>query len=173
MVRQAAYDFKQGFLILDRTKQFDEKSFQKILKTCVAISNIGRGKKGYIIVGIADNDHTATRVESQYAINCLTYERFRISGIEHEAQALDRSLDQMFQFIVEKITKSDISEPLRSYITSNLKSVRYFDKTVYVFEIFGQDAPSLYDNRYFERAGAQVKEIQLPDFPTFFRKYNV
>ncbi len=83
MVRQAAYDFKQGFLILDRTKQFDEKSFQKILKTCVAISNIGRGKKGYIIVGIADNDHTATRVESQYAINCLTYERFRISGIEH------------------------------------------------------------------------------------------
>jgi len=74
--------------------------------------------------------------------------------------------------IVDKIVRSKISEPLFSYITSNIKSVRYFDKTVYVLETVGQEQPSLYDNNYYERSGAQLKEIRPADFPFFFSKYN-
>ena len=40
------------------------KSQLKILKTCVAISNIGKGKKGYVIIGIVESDQTAARIES-------------------------------------------------------------------------------------------------------------
>jgi hypothetical protein len=69
---QAAYDFKQGFLILDESKAFDENSFLKILKTCAAISNIGKGKKGYILVGIVESDQTAARIESLFKVSCMT-----------------------------------------------------------------------------------------------------
>jgi hypothetical protein len=169
---QAAYEFKQGFLTLDGTNAFDEESFLKILKTCVAISNIGRGKKGYVLIGIVESDQTAARIESLFATRCLTHDRFKISGIEHEAKALGKTLDQFFQLIVDKITRSMISQPLRSYITSNVKSVRYYDKTVYVLETVGQGQPSLYDGKYYERAGTQVKEILPADFPAFFAKYN-
>lgn len=43
---QAAYDFKQGFYTLNTDPSFDEGSFDKIIETCAAIANIGKGHKG-------------------------------------------------------------------------------------------------------------------------------
>jgi hypothetical protein len=60
---QSAYDFKQGFLNLAVKPKFDEGSFIKILQTCVAIANIRRGYKGYVIVGVAETASTSQRVE--------------------------------------------------------------------------------------------------------------
>ena len=100
---QPAYDFKQGFLSLDGTHRFDEDSFRKVLKTCVAISNGGRGRKGYIIVGVAETLSTAKRVEQVFGVTCLSFERLKITGVEHEAAAMQKSLDQLYQLIVSKI----------------------------------------------------------------------
>jgi hypothetical protein len=168
---QAAYDFKQGFLRLEGAKSFDEESFEKILKTCVAVSNTGQGRKGYVLVGIAETAATVTRIEALFGVHCRQHEKFFISGIEHEATALGKSLDQFFQFIVNKIEQSSISQPLKSYITSNIKSVRYYDKTVYVLELVGQEQPSLYDNSYYQRSGASIAIVENKDFPAFFKKY--
>lgn len=167
---QAAYDFKQGFLSMDG--QFNEESFRKIMKTCAAISNIGRGHKGYVIVGIVDSDATAAKLEEIYGIATLTYDRFRISGVEHEANATQKTLDQFFQNISDKVASSKLSEPLRSYVTSNLKPVRYYDKTIYVFEVVGQEQPSLYDSKFYHRVGAQVKEIEPADLASFIQRYS-
>ncbi|MGC4077490.1 MAG: DUF262 domain-containing protein [Rubrivivax sp.] len=169
---QAAYDFKQGFLRLDGSKVFDEDSFQKILRTCVAISNLGKNHKGYVIVGVAETSATAAQIEKIYGVKSRSYDRFYLSGVEHEATALGKSLDQFFQFIVDKTKYAPVSEPLKSYITSNIKSVRYYDRTIYVFEARGQEQPSLYDGKYFERMGAQLSEVQPKDFPDFFARYT-
>ena len=169
---QAAYDFKQGFVRLDKTNSFDDESFEKILKTCVAISNIGKGKKGYVLVGVADHLNTAMRIEELFNVKSLVHDKFHIFGIEHEAKALNKNLDQFFQFIVEKISKSNISEPLRSYITSHIKTVRYYDKTVYVFEVIGQEQPSMYENVFYHRSGASVITIENKELLTFFNKYT-
>lgn len=170
---QAAYDFKQGFIELNGKNKFDEDSFRKILKTSVAISNIGKGHKGYILIGIAESQATAARIEDIFKITCRTHDRFKISGVEHEALALGKSLDHFFQLVVEKIKAAPISEPLRSYILSHIKSVRYYDKTVYVLEVIGQATPSLYDGKYYERVGANIREVEAENFPHFFGKYNV
>jgi hypothetical protein len=143
-----------------------------MMKTSVAIANVGRKKVGYIIIRIVENDQTAARIEALFGVKCLTYDRFRISGVEHEAHALDKTLDQFFQFIVDKIARSAISDALRNYITSNIKTVRYYDKTIYVLETIGQEQPSLYGGKYYERLGAQVKEVKPEEFPAFFSKYN-
>lgn len=168
---QAAYDFKQGFLELDGKNKFDEDSFQKILKTCVGIANIGRNHKGYVLVGVAENAATAARVEKLYSTPCLTFDRFYISGVENEASATGRTLDQFFQYITNKISQSTVSEPLRSYLTANLKSVRYYEKTIYVFEAKGQQQPSLHNSRYYDRAGAQLKEVAAEDFGSLFMRF--
>lgn len=169
---QAAYDFKQGFIRLNGGNSFDEDSFEKILKTCVAISNIGQGRKGYILIGIAENIATANRIEGLFGIKCLPHQGFFISGVEHEATTLGKNLDQLFQFIANKIEQSPISQPLKSYITSNIKSVRYYDKTVYVLEVVGQEQPSLYDDTYYQRSGANIAIVEPKDFPAFFKKYT-
>lgn len=169
---QPAYDFKQGFLELSDKPTFDEGSFDKILETCAAIANIQKGHKGYVIIGVADNTATALRVRKLFGVEPLIFSEFHITGIEHEAKNLGKNLDQLFQLITDRIERSELSEPLKSYINSHMKSVRYFDKTVFVLEIEGQDLPSLYRKKYFSRRGAQVIELEPEDFPTLFSRFR-
>ncbi|MFD0849860.1 DUF262 domain-containing protein [Sphingosinicella xenopeptidilytica] len=169
---QAAYDFKQGFLTLENSPKFDEDSFTKILKTCAGIANISPGHKGYILVGVAENEGTAERIKILFGEQPRIYSRFYIGGVEHEANFLKKSLDDLFIDVVNRVSNSDISEPLRSYITAHLKCVRYYDKTVFVFQICGQENPSLYGSQYFERCGPQLKEVAPEDFANLFARYK-
>ncbi|HWM46870.1 MAG TPA: DUF262 domain-containing protein [Xanthobacteraceae bacterium] len=167
---QSAYDFKQGLLRLD-DKSFDEDSFAKILQTCVGIANLEKGARGYVLVGVADTSATAIRVEKLFGISARAFDRFFVVGVEHEAQQMGKTLDQLFQMIVEKIKASKVSAPLRDHICKHLKLVRYYDKSILVFEIKGQDDPSNYDGEYFIRNGAQVNKIASADLATFVRQY--
>ncbi|MGB3320536.1 MAG: DUF262 domain-containing protein [Sphingopyxis granuli] len=169
---QSAYDFKQGFFNLAHTPAFDEESFEKILKTLVSIANLGRDRVGYVLVGVAENAETAARVEDIFKVKSLPYESFWITGVDHECAALGKNPDQLFQYIVDRVRHSNISEPLRSYIASNIKPVRYFDKTVYVFETKGMPEPSLYENDYYARVGAQIEKLKPADFPQLFKRYG-
>jgi hypothetical protein len=53
-----------------------------------------------------------------------------------------------------------------------MKCVSYFDKTVFVFEIEGQEQPSLYRKKYFERQGTQVAEIEPENYPALFSRFR-
>ncbi|MGN8198586.1 DUF262 domain-containing protein [Salinisphaera sp. RV14] len=169
---QAAYDFKQGFMTLATQPSFDEDSFEKILKTCTAISNIAPQHKGYVIVGVAETLETASRVEETFGIRAMTYSGFYVTGVEHEATQMSKSLDQLFQEVTNRVSQSGISEPLRSYITSRIKTVSYYDKVVFIFEVTGQDQPSLYEESYFERKGAQVFEVVPASYPALFARFR-
>lgn len=169
---QSAYDFKQGFLELSSNPSFDEGSFDKILETCVAISNIQKGHRGYVIVGVSDKPQTALRVKELFGVEPILFGGFQVTGVEHEADVIDKNLDQLFQLVTDKIRASDISEPLKSYINSQMKCVSYFDKTVFVFEVQGQEQPSLYKKKYFERQGTQVFEVEPENFATIFSRFK-
>lgn len=172
ITEQAAYDFKQGFYTLDPSPSFDERSFEKIMETCAAIANIGKGHKGYVLVGIAENAHTATRVQEIFGSKALSYNGFHITGVDHEANHAGKNLDQMFQDISDRVGRSALSEPLKSYINTHLKCVRYFDKTVFVFEVLGQDTPSHIAGKWVERQGAQVRDIAPEGMVALFERFR-
>ena len=169
---QAAYDFKQGFTVLDKKGSFDEDSFNKILKTCVSIANLKKGSKGYVLVGISDKPETTARVEEIYGAKPILYEGFGIVGVEHEAVAMGESLDQLFQLIVDKVKLSDVSAGLKDSLSRHLKSVRYYDKTVFVFEVEAQEDPSSFGDAFYVRHGAQLAELPASELPTFFRRFD-
>lgn len=169
---QAAYDFKQGFFALSPNPSFDDGSFDKIMETCAAIANIGKGHKGYILVGVAENAATADRVREVFGSNPRTFGGFFVTGVEHEAQHSGKSLDQMFQDITDRIGRSNLSEPLRSYVNTHVKCVQYFDKTIFVFEIVGQDGPSHVGGKWLERHGAQVKEVAPDRMGALFERFK-
>lgn len=169
---QPAYDFKQGFLELSDAPHFDEESFEKILETCTAIANIQKGHKGYVIVGVCDNNATAVRVQKLFNTTSITFNGFHITGVEHEAISLGKNLDQLFHLITEKIKSSLISEPLKSYINTHLKSVSYYDKTIFVFEVQGQEEPSHYNKKYYERNGTQVVETSIDNYSSLFSRFK-
>jgi Protein of unknown function DUF262 len=169
---QAAYDFKQGLLRLDGNNNFDDASFDKILKTLVAIANIRRGTTGYVIVGVTDRASDAARVQLLFGTVPTRFERFYITGMEHEAIALGIDLDQFFRQMTERIRNSSISQPLRDYIARNVKLIRYYDKSVLIFETKAQDDPSNLASQYFVRHGSEVIEVPPTEFPELFRRFQ-
>ena len=169
---QAAFDFKQGFLELSDNPKFDDGSFDKILETCAAIANIQKGHKGYVIVGVADNAPTALRVGKLFGVDPLLFGEFHVTGVEHEAKFLNKDLDQLFQMITDRINRSELSEPLKSYVGAHMKCVSYFDKTVFVLEVEGQQQPSLYKKKYFSRRGTQVIELEPEEYPNLFSRFR-
>jgi hypothetical protein len=172
ITEQSAYDFKQGFYTLDPKPSFDENSFDKIMETCAAIANIGKGHKGYVLVGVAETAKTAARVFEVFGSSTLSYNGFHITGVDHEANFAGKNLDQMFQDISDRVGRSGLSEPLRSYIYNHLKCVRYYDKTVFVFEIEGQGSPSHWNGKWVERQGAQVKDIPADKLGALFERFR-
>ncbi len=168
---QSAYDFKQGFLNLKDGKTFDEGSFEKILKTCAGMANIQRGYKGYVLVGICEDKVTRERVEKLFATRARAFENFFITGVDHEIKALKKTHDTFFQWIIDKVRASALSEPLKTVVASRVKSVRYFDATIYLFETEGQENPSSYGDKYYIRSGAQLTEVKPAELAQFIRRY--
>lgn len=173
LTEQSLFDFKQGFLSLGAKVEFDAESFEKILKTCVAIANNRQGTKGYVLVGVCETEVTAKRVKQIFGVDGRKVFNFYLTGVEHEAPVLGKTPDQMFQHIVDKITNSKVSSPLKEYISRNIKPIRYFDKTIYVIEAEGQSDPSSYDGKYYDRRGAQLTEVEPANLAPFFRRYII
>lgn len=169
---QAAYDFKQGFLRLDGKNAFDEESFDKIMKTLAGIANLRKGVRGYVLVGVADTDADAQRVTALYGVDARPFERFFITGVEHEANALGRSLDDLFMELTTRVKNSALSEPLRDYVARNVKAVRYYDKTVYVFEAQAQDEPSNFGGAFYIRHGNKLSEIPAAQYGELFKRFT-
>ena len=168
---QNSYDFKQGFLRLDSNLTVDEDSFEKMLKTATGIANLARNGRGYVVVGVADTKATTDRVKELHHIKPIRFNCFDIVGIEHEAKSLNKSLDQYFQQLVDKIRSSKVSEPLRSYLAHQVKLVRYYDKSVFVIEARGMEDLSNYDGKYFIRSGNQLDEIKPANLAGHIRRY--
>jgi hypothetical protein len=60
---------------------------------------------------------------------------------------------------------------LRGYLCRHLKPVRYYEKTVYVFDVEGQEDPSNIGGEYFVRSGAQIEQIPPTNLPALIRRY--
>jgi|JI10StandDraft_1071094.scaffolds.fasta_scaffold53999_2 hypothetical protein len=168
---QNNYDFKQGFLRLDKSPSLDEESFAKILKTATGMANLKQGSKGYVVVGVSDSGATTQRIGSLHKVTPTKFNRFDIVGIEHEALFLKKTIDQYYQLLVDKIKTSRVSEPLRSYLAQNVRLVRYYDKSVFVLETMGMEDVSNYDGTYFIRSGNQLDEIKTTNLATHIRRY--
>lgn len=168
---QATYEFKQGLLNLDDTKSFNKKSFEKILKTLVGIANIEKNTRGYVIVGVADKVEDAMRIEKLHNICPTIFERFRITGVEHEAITLCGSLDDYYQFVMEKIKESKISQPLKDSILRNVKLIKYYDKSILIFEAQAQETPSNYDGQFYIRHGNRLEVVASDQYAMLFQRF--
>jgi hypothetical protein len=170
---QASYDFKQGFFTLSKAPKFDKSSFEKVLQTCVGIANLSPKSCGYVIIGVADGEATAKRVEQLFKVSALPFNDFYITGIAHEAAADGKSLDQFFQDLVVKIRSSALSDDLRSQILRDIKLIKYFDKAVVVIEIVAQDDPSSYDDDYYIREGANLRVLEKKELASLFKRFSL
>lgn len=168
---QSLYDFKQGFHRLDEEGKFDEDLFAKVIRTLTAMANIGPGNVGYVIIGIADNEATAARIEKKYNINSIRFNKFFITGVQEEAKAYRHQLDGYFQFIIQKLSTMPISDSDKEQIASNIRLINYYDKSVLIFRIKSGKEPSHFDGKYYIRRGPNNDEIPVSEHSNLYRRF--
>ncbi len=168
---QAMYDFKQGFMLLDGSGKLDEGLFEKIFKTLAAMANQGRNAVGYVIVGVADDAKTAARIEDLHGIKPVRYQRFFITGIEHEANEMPKKLDSYFLGITQRLSATQMSAWAKAQIGRDIRLIKYFEKSLVVLKVEAGHEPCDFQGKYYERNGPNVSEVPQPQYAALFRRF--
>lgn len=169
---QDLYDFKVGFFD-SKSKSFSNDIFNKVLKTLTAINNVGPNKKGYVIIGIADEDSDAKRYTETFGLEPYMLEGdFPIVGIDHEAKLSQKSIDIYTKNIKEKIKNSKkLEEDYKKHLLENMRTPLLFDRQLIVFGT-NFNEPVQYDNIYYEREFTDVKQVPPSDIRRLFGKFK-
>lgn len=157
----AVYDFKQGFYTLNPTKrEFDEVSFNKILCNISALANLGKGRVGYLFIGVTDKEKDTVQVEHLDGLSSVPrYHDFGVVGLEREAKIRGVSLDQYVSYITGRISSSDLDSSLKMRITKDITPITYHGNTVLMIPVTSGSEPVYFEEKLYQRDGANCLEV--------------
>jgi hypothetical protein len=155
------YDFKQGFYTLSNNRQFDDNFFEKFLQNITAIANLGKGKKGYLFIGISDKEADTQRIEILDVMQVPRIPPFGIVGLEREAKLRGVSLDEYILFITRKIRNSELPEWLKTSINTSANPITYSGNTVLMLEINAGTEPVWHKNKLYIRDGNEKQPQEV------------
>ena len=151
ITEQNQIDFKIGLTDLNKGK-YNKHLVLKIAKTLTAISNLGLKRTGYVIVGVANNDEDAKIHENHYKTDSFTFNKFKVTGIEPEANKYFTTVDNYLKTIKDTLRAADIKpEKYKNEILSNIISRQYHGKEVLIFKAVQATEPIWYDGKLHER----------------------
>ncbi|SEL57059.1 GmrSD restriction endonuclease domain-containing protein [Nitrosovibrio tenuis] len=169
---QALYDFKIGLHSFDQeNRTFNKTLFSKIIKTLAAMANTLPNSTGYCILGVADNPEASLKFEKFYKSKPKKFSNFYITGINDEAIKHHSDIDIYFGKLTQIIKSEPISPRDKDYISRNITSVKYFDKTVIILKLESDSQPSIYGGKYYVRHGTSVVEVPPENFADLFKRF--
>lgn len=171
---QPYYDFKQGIYSLDDKPMFSESCFNTILETCVAMNNISKDSKGYILIGIAENMGVVNRIKSIYKESSFINENgFFITGIDAEVANVKGGLDRYFQQLKQKIENCSMEEILKQQILKDIRVCDYKGKHIIKITINSVGTVTSLNNNFFIRQGANNKKLTTAsEIGALFHNYS-
>lgn len=150
------YELKQGLLRLDSQRTLDPNMLEKIVNTVCAIANNGPDRSGALLLGVADNDADAQRVESLYGKTPRKVGRKYVVGVRREADALGETMEAYFGRIKSAIANSELSEPLKAAVLASLTFNDYFGLGVMVVNVPAQADVSSIGEQVYAREGDET-----------------
>jgi len=150
-IEVAHYELKQGMLRLDKTHSLDPRMPSKIARTLAAIANNGKERSGTLLIGVADDDGDAARVQALYGILPRAVGSKKVVGVNREAKALNESVEDYVSRIKNAIRSADLSEPLKGAVLASVTYSDYFGLGVVVIRVPPQADVSLLDGKVYVR----------------------
>jgi hypothetical protein len=172
LTEQALFEIKQGFCRLGGARNFDDGSFEKILRTASAMANVRPGTRGYIVVGVADKKSDAETVRRVYGIEPCQIDQFYVTGTQHELDAMGRSIDESYRWLVDKIKSSKLESAFAQQLAGTLSVFRYSDYLIWKMEPTAIDKPVSYDDRFFTRHGPTTVELVGADIIELAKRFS-
>ncbi|MCW2952764.1 MAG: hypothetical protein JWQ48_1934 [Conexibacter sp.] len=162
LTEHSMFELKQGYCQVSDSALFDDASFAKIMKTTSAMANKGAGARGIIFIGVADDEEDARAIERFTGVASHRLDRFFITGTQHELDALGRSVDEQFRWLIERIKSSKLDQSFADALASTLTPFRYKEYLLWKLEPVAGSAPVTYDSKFFERHGPMTVEVSEP-----------
>ena len=137
-IELGSYELKQGFLTLSTTRKIDENIFEKIINTIAAIVNNGPDSSGKIIIGVADKESDAIKIENLDKVKPIKLGNRFIVGVAREAKFLGMSMEDYVALLKTKIKSSNLTESISMNVLSSIDYNNYYGLGVIVIEILPQ-----------------------------------
>ncbi len=119
------YECKQGFVDLSTYRNFDSNLPKKITETICGIANIGPDADGFVFIGVADSKKDAERIAQLDNITPIKVSTRYVVGLKREMEILELKEEQYLEKIMSFIRESQLSEPLKSQVLSQIDYVEY------------------------------------------------
>lgn len=171
-IEQISFDFKIGFYNLS-SRDFNQQSFDKSIKTLTAMANRGPNTIGYVIVGVADREDDALQlahIDAKYS--ALKRDGHFITGVDFDIDMSGLSSDRYFQKIIQLIELQPIDNIYKTYIGNNIRFLKYGGKNVVIFKIKGLTSAAIYGDDYYERKGANLEKISARRISELLDKFR-
>jgi hypothetical protein len=156
------YELKQGLLDLSGDRAIEQGLIEKVARTISAIANNGSGRAGTVMIGVADKERDAERIQQLDGVQARPVGRRRVVGVRREADKLGETAEQYFARWKEGIRKSKLEEPLRSAVLSSMNFHDYYGLGLIVIDVPAQGGPSYYDEKLYYRDGDDTVEATAP-----------
>jgi hypothetical protein len=150
-IELADYELKQGFLSLSEQRNIDSQLIDKVIKTISAIANNGPNRMGKVIIGVTDKDADAARIKKLDGIEPKKIGRRYVVGVNREAKVINLSVENYFSKWKDAIKISDLSQPLKDSVLSNIDFNSFYGLGVIVITIPHQRELSYFGEEIYWR----------------------
>ncbi|MGW5148207.1 DUF262 domain-containing protein [Rhodococcus koreensis] len=159
----SGYELKQGLLTLsDGVREKDKSIVDKVCKNICAISNNGPNQDGVVILGVADKESDANRIQKLDGVKPIIVGKKHVVGLTREATALGISPEDYFTIWRDGVSNSKLSNPLRSEVLSSMTWSNYHGLGLIVIRVPKQRETSYFDNDVYVREADTLVKVSSP-----------
>jgi len=133
-----------------------------IIETLCGIANVGPDSDGFLFIGVADKLADAERIKSLDSIEFRTINGRYIVGIDRELGMLGGSHDDYINKLLGEVSSSDLSEPLKSQILSQLDVIDYKGMTIVRIRVPAQTDISFIGTNSYIRENSKTVKLEGP-----------
>ncbi|MFI5865553.1 DUF262 domain-containing protein [Streptomyces sp. NPDC051546] len=158
-IESARYEFKQGIASLTAKRSINQKLLDKLPKIASAIANTGPDGDGYMILGVADDESDAQRIQDLDSLIPLRVGAQHLVGVDRECQALGIDMATYLRTIVQRFQEAPIGNHLKGDILASIDTVSFSGRSYVVIRIPAQKELSEFDGDYFVRDGEDLRKM--------------
>jgi hypothetical protein len=162
-VETSRYECKQGFVDLTTSRNLNTDLYSELVNTICGIANVGPESDGYMFIGVADKPLDANKIEQIDGISPVEINARYIVGVDRELPILDISLDTYIAKIVSAISDSDLSNPLKSQVLSQIDNIQYRGFSVIRIKVPKQKNVSYVGDSSYGRKGSSTYKLKASE----------
>lgn len=159
-VETSRYECKQGFVNLDSERSINENLYSVVIETICGIANVGPEEDGFIFIGIADKKEDSEKIKSLDGIEPFEINGRFVVGVEREFSIFNfNNAEQYVNKLVEKLRGSQLGDPLKTQILSQIDVINYKGYMVIRIRIPRQRALSKVGDKFYGRENSSTIEV--------------